>query len=188
MDNIMSFAHYVCEGNSEVFNKQYKRVQQAVDAAIKLLTGDSQLGGGKFLVEIAMVESKLGTDDNTIRNAGTQGKGVWQIDKLAFDSTKDVKSHPILSVYHKRLLGKGVDWSKVSWNDCNQLLYGAIAARLYLLVKPFKIAETMDGRAAQWKKYYNTGSGKGTVDVYKKHVKHCVTNIGNDSVIKMFLD
>ena len=38
--------------------------------------------------------------------------------------------------------------------------------RIYYRRKPGAIPGTMPGRAAYWKKYYNTAGGKGTVDHY----------------------
>lgn len=151
----------------------YTKIKDAIEKAIEILTVNKELGGHIFLMEIAMVESMLGTDPSTVRKSGNGGRGVWQIDKIAFESTKDTDSHPILKKYHKQLKSQDIDWVNIEWNDCNKLIYGAITARLCLLIKPFKISEHRAKRAAQWKNFYNTISGKGTAKKYWEKVALC---------------
>jgi hypothetical protein len=154
----------------------YGLVDKAVSDAINYLNA-KHLGGEQFLKEIAMAESRLGTHPNTIRTSGNAGRGIWQIDRIGFEETKNVSSHPILKEYHKNLKRVGIDWEKVTWDDCNKPLYGAIAARLLLVCKPFKIAENRAKRAVQWKKHYNSFAGKGTPEHYWETVKECYAQL-----------
>jgi hypothetical protein len=154
----------------------YAVVDHAVAKAIEYLDAED-LGGKQFLKEIAMVESRLGTHPNTIRTSGSAGRGIWQIDEIGFVETKNIKSHPILKQYHKNLKAVGIDWSKVTWEDCNKPLYGAIAARLLLVCKPFKIADNRAKRAEQWKRHYNSFAGKGTPEYYWEAVKECYAKL-----------
>jgi hypothetical protein len=154
----------------------YSIVEDVVSKAVQYLGSDG-LGGEQFLKEIAMAESRLGTHPNTIRTSGAAGRGIWQIDRIGFEETKNVASHPILKQYHKNLKKVGIDWEKVTWNDCNKPLYGAIAARLLLVCKPFQIAQNRAKRAKQWKEHYNSFSGKGTPEHYWETIKECYAEL-----------
>lgn len=156
----------------------YKNSTEAINVALSLLKGKNELGGKIFLTEIAMVESMLGTDNGSVRTSGNGGRGAWQIDQVAFNETKNVKSHPILKQYHQILKDNKANWEYVKWNDCNSFLWGAICARLYLTFQPFTISENRVKRAQQWKQYYNTGSGKGSAEEYWNRVQQCYKLLG----------
>jgi hypothetical protein len=151
----------------------YNKIVKASNVAISLLKGKNVLGGKTFLIEIAMAESILGTDKGSNRTHGNAGRGPWQIDLSAFNETKHVGGHSILKTYHNILKKNGANWKYVQWNDCNTFLWGAVASRLYLAIKPFKISENRVVRAQQWKKYYNTHSGKGKAEEYWNRVQRC---------------
>ena len=56
---------------------------------------EATLGGtNELLKRTAFVESKYGKNPNPYRN-GYHG-GIWQVDKIGFDDTQNVKSHPNL--------------------------------------------------------------------------------------------
>lgn len=168
---------YCIEITTTNIKDNLKSIANAVVKALDYLS-DKEIGGKEFLKEIAMTETKLGTDPNTNRTSGNAGRGVWQIDEVGFDATKDVDSHPILKKYHENLKRNGIDWDDIEWDDCNKLIYGAIAARLLIAVKPFKINENRAYRAYQWKKHYNTNDGKGTADDYWNRVRECYKRCG----------
>lgn len=155
----------------------YKNINNAIDQALKLLYSGKKIGGKELLIEIAMVESYLGTHKSTIRNSGNAGRGPWQIDKIAFEDTKNIKAHPGLKKYLSTLNTNGIDWLNVQWNDCNKLVYGAIAARLFWLLKPDPISNTTEGRAKQWKKDYNTSAGSGTPQKYMQRIQYCANTL-----------
>lgn len=172
--NRVEYAFTVSTAN---IKDNYNKIANAIIKALDYLS-DKEIGGKEFLKEIAMTETKLGTDLNTNRTTGDAGRGVWQIDEIAFDDTKNTDSHPILKKYHENLKKSGVDWDNVDWDDCNKLIYGAIAARLIIAIKPFKINENRAYRASQWKQYYNTSLGKGTADDYWNRVRECYKKCG----------
>lgn len=119
----------------------------------------------KFLRRIAYVESKDGTDKNTYRS-GCNG-GIWQVDRVGFESTQDTKSHPSLKAKHKRIKQSlDIDWEKVKWNDLRKPLYSGLAARLFLLKIPAPIPSSLKDQADYWKRYYNTESGAGTAQKF----------------------
>lgn len=180
MKNIRSFCDFIVE--AKVFTSDIKHNHGIITKAIKkanaLLMDNKALGGEQFMLEIAMTESYLGTQDGTIRTSGNAGRGAWQIDKVGFDDALDSTSHPGLDIYLKRLKSKGVDMKKLHWNDCNQPLYGALIARLILLSKEFNIGETVEERAKQWKKHYNSTAGAGIASAYTKRVDDCYRELG----------
>jgi len=123
-----------------------------------------------ILKEIAKVESRLGEDKNTYRK-GYHG-GVMQIDKVGYEATKDLKSHPKLKQKHKAIEEEfGIKWADTSWEDLRDPLHSVIGARLFLSNLEKEIPDTLEGRAAYWKDNYNTSAGKGTVAKYLERLK-----------------
>ena len=157
-----------------------KPYQTGEDAVIKATdTVNKVLGQGDFLKDIAYVESKYGEDPNTFSDkVQTPGKaaepyygGIWQVDKIAFEDTKDIKSHPGLAKQHQKIKDElGIDWNKVKYQDLTSPLNSALAARLKLMTVPDKIPGDTEGRAAYWKNHYNTGAGKGTSDKFQRDI------------------
>lgn len=115
----------------------------------------------QFLRRVAYVESKDGTSPGTYQS-GYHG-GIWQVDKIGFEDTQDVASHPRLTAKYE-VINKafGINWSGVEWTDLRKPLYSGIAARLFLLNIPSAIPSDIAGQAAYWKRHYNTASGAGT--------------------------
>ena len=119
----------------------------------------------KFLRRIAYVESKDGIDKNTYRS-GYDG-GIWQVDRVGFQSTQDTKSHPGLKQKHEKIKQNlDIDWGQVQWSDLRKPLYSGLAARLYLLKIPAPIPSSLKDQAEYWKRYYNTRSGAGTAQKF----------------------
>lgn len=121
-----------------------------------------------FLKRIAKAESDFGRHHSTFRK-GYYG-GIWQVDRVGFEETKNVGSHPNLAKLHDAIKAKfswgglpGVDWEKTTWEDCIIPAYSCVAARLYLSTIPERIPDTLEEQARYWKKYYNTPAGDGTV-------------------------
>ncbi|XP_038053358.1 uncharacterized protein LOC119725839 [Patiria miniata] len=123
-----------------------------------------------FLRRIAYVESKDGTDSGTYR-AGYHG-GIWQVDKIGFQSTKDTASHPGLKKKFEAIKSSlSIDWATVEWEDLDKPLYSAIAARLFLTNIPSAIPSGLAEQAAYWKKHYNSSSGAGSESKFIDDVK-----------------
>jgi len=118
-----------------------------------------------FLKEIAKAESRMGQDTNTYRN-GYFG-GPMQVDKIGFEDTQDVKSHPKLKAkFAKVEKDFGIKWEDAEWEDLTDPLHSAIAARLLLSNVPGAIPAEKTKRADYWKKHYNSELGAGTVKHY----------------------
>ena len=167
---------------SKDITKNYDILKDAVEKSVKLLSGDKPLGGEEFLVEIAMVETYLATLPNTVRTTGSAGRGAWQLDKVGFEETKAVGAHPSLKLYIDRLKKHGIDWMNTEWNECNQPLIGAIAARLLIAIKPCKIGKTVEERGKQWKQHYNSALGAGNPKEYVEKVETCKERLGDHAL------
>jgi len=76
----------------------------------------------------------------------------------------------------------GIDIQLVNWDDLryNPTLCLLFTRIFYLLRKP-KIPTTIEGRAAYWKKWYNTRLGKGTVEHYLEMNKKYGLRLNNGS-------
>lgn len=142
------------------------RVLQAISLAdkISLVAGISPIG--VFLKRIAKVESAYGRAPGTYR-PGYHG-GIWQVDRVAYEATKDLRSHPGLRRLHRAisLTLNGLDWLGTTWEDCRDPVYSCLAARLYLAAIPEAVPSSLEDQAAYWKKYYNTEAGKGTEEAF----------------------
>ena len=114
-----------------------------------------------FLRRLAYVESMDGKHYRTYLPG--YGGGIWQVDQIGFNSTKDVSSHPALVKKHQKIKEEfNIDWSNVQWMDLRKPLYSGIAARLFLsnIVQAIPPASDIMGQAQYWKTYYNTYLGK----------------------------
>ncbi|HSX49920.1 MAG TPA: hypothetical protein VLF09_03120 [Cellvibrio sp.] len=120
-----------------------------------------------LLCETAAAETHYGT----FRDAtpGGAGRGLFQCDEIAF---KDVLMRVRQADVDALKAAFDFDLRKVEWDDLNlSPLLAAVVARLHYKLKPEPIPLTLVGRAAYWKKYYNTSLGKGTPAEYIERVK-----------------
>ena len=116
-------------------------------------------------------------DKNTFRE---QTKSVFQIDEVAFQELQrrlnpDTKVGKSTREYNEYLkINKGIDLTKVSFDDLNRPDIGAAAARAILLRFPGAIPETREGRARYWKDNWNTSAkdAKGEVAKYLKDLEN----------------
>lgn len=115
-----------------------------------------------FLYEIAIAESNLG---RAVDNTPNSGMGIWQFDRNAFE---DVKKWIATR--------KSSEFTQFTLKDINNIEYKELArspfvavffARAYLYSRiPEKIGKSIQERAYQWKKYYNTYLGAGSEQGY----------------------
>jgi len=159
----------------------YKLISKSINTAIKMLNPNKNIGGHLFLLEIAMVESMLGTHPQTFR-LGHKDRGPFQMNEVGFNETKNYKSHRSLLKYYKNLKHFGIDWLNTSVELCNTALFGAIAARMLILIDTKPIPKTLEERAEYWKSEYNTHLGKGTSEIYIERVKKCVNLLREDGI------
>jgi type VI secretion system secreted protein VgrG len=119
-----------------------------------------------LLFETACVESNL-----THRKQLNDGpaRGLWQMEP---DTYRDIQVNfvayrPELKKALDHMFGTSRKFSHIERND----EYAIVMARLHYWRVKGAIPKTLKGRAAYWKKHYNTALGKGTVDKYLKAVK-----------------
>lgn len=123
------------------------------------------LGGGKnaalLLAETAAAETDYGDAIDLTQNSGF---GVFQFDQIAITDTISRTSAARKDLVYSAF---GVDINLVNSAALKYSpLKSAIFARLFYLLRPGAIPDTMQERAAYWKKYYNTALGKGTMQHY----------------------
>lgn len=119
------------------------------------------LGGGLnaalLLAETCAVESSYG--NNVFGDVG-----IMQFTTIGFTDTQQRTT-----AANKRLVLQtyGIDIDTVRLMDLQlSPLKSIIFARLFYLLKPGSIPSAIEGRAAYWKKYYNSSLGAGTVEHY----------------------
>ena len=113
-----------------------------------------------LLLETAGAETNRGQFKDTTKYAGM---GITQFDKGTF---YDVKERTNKQRRQKVMQYFGIDINLIKWED---LRYNPLLSMLFTRLKynliPDAIPQTLEARAAYWKKWYN-GGGKGTVDHY----------------------
>jgi len=139
--------------------------KDVIEEAIKAVTfGDKNAAG--FMFRTAKVESDFGTDKNTFK---VSSSNIMQIEKTgAYDEiirrlnpNADVGAN--IRRYNERLKKeRGLDLTKMSYEDLEQPIVAAAFARAYLYTVPKPIPTDINEQGGYWKKYYNTSSGKGT--------------------------
>ena len=111
------------------------------------------LGGGDnaycLLIETAQQETKLGKYSD--RTDYAAGNGLCQCDSLPFTDTQartSAKNRALI------LEAFDIDINQVAWRE---LAYSPLLAmlwcRMHYLLRPGAIPDTLDGRAAYWKKH-----------------------------------
>lgn len=128
------------------------------------------LGGGKaaerLILETAIAETIAGTYRVPVRY--NYGLGLCQFDKVAFD---DVKSRITKNRRGAILQRFNIDIKKLEYRElAYSPILSLICCRLFYLMKPGRIPETLQGRGEYWKRHYNTKLGKGTAEGYVKKV------------------
>lgn len=116
----------------------------------------------KLIAETIACETLMGTYRNSVQY--NYGLGLSQFDKSGFlhvkNNTKKIHKEKILNLWN-------IDIDKVEYRElAYSPLLSVIFCRLYYLLIPSKIPETLELRAQYWKRYYNSLLGKGTVQGY----------------------
>ena len=123
------------------------------------------LGGGSpakmLLAETAAAETDYG---KAVDHSWSVGVGVMQFDPIGFDDVK-ARTSPRLKDVVQREFGVIIDRTELSDLRHSPLL-SVIFARLKYRLIPSAIPADVNGRAAYWKKWYNSELGAGTVDHY----------------------
>lgn len=138
------------------------QIEAAVDTICILANwGANPIDLRDCLLEIAAAESLMGTAKDTTTESGA---GIWQFDKGTFNDTKNwiAKNHAT-----EFLFITATPINEVTYYDlCKYPLIACFFARSLIYFRYPKIASTLQGRAEQWKQYYNTHLGAGTIQGY----------------------
>lgn len=138
------------------------QVKQFAQAVCNVLGCGEQNSAVYLLCETAAAETGYGTFRDATPNGA--GRGLYQSDQISFkDIQQRVRQDDITAIQD----AFDFDIKKVSWDDLNlSPLLATVFARLHYKLKPEAIPLNFLGRAAYWKKYYNTSAGKGTPEHY----------------------
>jgi hypothetical protein len=125
------------------------------------------LGGGinaaLLLVETCAVEISYGN------NFLAGDVGIMQFTTIAFNDVQTRTSQARKTLIKQKW---NVDIEKIKLEDLRfSPLKSIIFARLFYLLVPYAIPNTIQGRAAYWKRYYNSVLGAGTEAGYIKAAK-----------------
>lgn len=129
------------------------------------------LGGGenaiKMVLETIATETSMGT--LKVKPRYNFGIGLCQFDLPGFNDAKarisKEKKDLILQEFN-------IDIDQVELRDlAYSPLLSIIFCRVFYLLRPNVIPSTVEERSKYWKKWYNTESGKGTVEHYLEQVK-----------------
>ena len=130
-----------------------------------------------FMNRVAAVESEFGEHSGTYRT-GYHG-GIYQVDRIGFEDTKNVSSHPRLVNKTARVERiTGINWLDIKWKDLRKPLYSGIAARLFVSNNEEEIPESIEKQAPYWKNKYNKSNKdvdkdiKRFIDVAWKNCKN----------------
>lgn len=120
-----------------------------------------------LLLETAAQETHLGqAADRTVFGAGT---GLCQIDPIGLMDVQQ-RTPNILKAKIKTAIG--CDIEDIQHRDLAfSPALSFLVCRLHYRLRPGNIPDTLDGRAAYWKKWYNTALGKGTEEEYVRNAK-----------------
>ena len=96
---------------------------------------------------------------------GGPGISFWQ---LEIGTVADIWENFVLyrKPYIEVLYKLGLVEDALTFSVFTNIALAAAFCRIYYRRKPGAIPGTIPGRAAYWKKYYNTSGGAGTVDHY----------------------
>lgn len=120
-----------------------------------------------MLLETAAQETHLGQYRDPTPNGA--GRGLFQCDKIAFiDVQRRARLNDINAV--QQSFGFDIRAVQHAALDSSPLL-AAVFARLFYKLIPDAFPADLPGRAAYWKRFYNTFDGRGTVDDYMLNAK-----------------
>ena len=140
----------------------------------------------RFMARIACVESSNGLNPNTYRE-GYYG-GIFQVDRIGFEDTQNVASHPGLTAKFASIEEAfGINWLEVEYEDLVIPFISAIAARLFISNIPEPIPTDRTEQAHYWKEHYNTVAGTGNPDDFPSDKKRRQTD-NDEADIADFID
>lgn len=126
-----------------------------------------------LVLETIAQESALGT---YLKQLGTgPAKGISQMEPFTHKDywLNYIRFKPELVKYLLSITSTRVEIKGVTMPSANELVwnlkYAIAMCRVFYRRKPGVIPTTVEGRAAYWKKHYNTHLGAGTIEEYIKN-------------------
>ena len=139
-----------------------KHLREIVIEVCNVLGHGSNAMAVDLMLETAAQETHCGQLRDPTPNGA--GRGIFQIDPTAFnDICQRARANDLAMIYSEF----AIDIKKVRHDALDHSpLLAAIFCRLFYKLIPAAIPNDLVGRAAYWKKYYNTALGKGSVGEY----------------------
>lgn len=167
----------------ELDSRYFYGVSDPVHLAVDAQVVCDVLGHGsgyavQLLLETACQETRLSTyRDRTDYSAG---HGVCQFDRIGFVDVQQ-RTNPRLVQLIKDYFD--VDIGEVEHRELEHSpLLSMIFCRLFYLLRPGAIPSSLEGRAAYWKKYFNTSAGKGSAAEYIDNWNRFGSEIVGDAI------
>lgn len=141
------------------------QVHLFVVAVCNVLGTGSTGMAARMLLETAAQETHVGRyRDPTPLGAG---RGLFQCDRIAF---VDVRQRARIADIEAVRNAWGFDIRAVGHEQLDSSpLLAAVFARLFYKLIPDVFPVDLAGRAAYWKRFYNTADGRGTVEEYMQN-------------------
>lgn len=145
-----------------------KHLRETVIAVCSVLGYGGQGGFAvDLMMETAAQETHCGQHRDPTPNGA--GRGLFQIDPIAFnDICRRARPTDCAMIFNTW----GIDLKKVRHDALDHSpLLSAIFCRLFYKLIPDAIPSSAEGRAAYWKKHYNTVLGAGSAAEYLVNAK-----------------
>ena len=152
----------------------YYGIRSIAEAKVLARRVVNALGGNDAvanqMIETACAETKCGTYPDV--HPERLGVGLCQHDQIGLDDIQQEGEQRHFAIVEKEF---GYEIRKIQLSDlANDPLLSLICCRLSYKRIPELIPSDLFGRAKYWKEYYNTESGKGTIEHYIESVKDCL--------------
>lgn len=144
-----------------------EQASEFVHAVCDVLGHGSNGKAVQMLLETAAQETHLGRYRDPTANGA--GRGLFQCDRIAFiDVQKRARQADVDAV--RAAFGFDVRTLEHVQLDSSPLL-AAVFCRLFYKLIPDLFPAHLPGRAAYWKRFYNTFDGKGTSEEYMRNAQ-----------------
>ena len=124
-----------------------------------------------YIRRIAWAETRDGLNRTFTFRPGYHG-GLWQVDEVVFQETKDTLAYPLLDEKYEQILVEfDIEWSRVQWVELRKPLYSGLAVWLYMFTRTEAIPLNIQDQANHWRRNYNRLHAQLTVEKFVIRVK-----------------
>ena len=104
---------------------------------------------------IAWAETRGGLNRTFTFRPGYHG-GLWQVDEVVFQETKNTADYPLLIEKYEQIhVEFDIEWSTVRWEELRKPLHCGLAVWLFMFNKNESIPLSIHDQADHWKRNYN---------------------------------